>query len=51
MYKFTSGLLPPSLFNNFRFVKNIYPYPTRSSCSNNIALSQVKTELLKLYLS
>ena len=51
MYKFTSGLLPPSLINDFHFVKNIHPYPTRSSCSNNIALPQVKTEFFKRTIS
>ena len=51
MYKFVNGLLPPNLMNEFRFVRDIHTYPTRSSCNNNIVLPLVKTEFFKRALS
>ena len=51
MYKFVNGLLPPNLMNEFRFVRDIHTYPTRSSCNNNIVLPLVKTEFFKRTLS
>ena len=49
--QFVNGLLPPNLMNEFRFVRDIHTYPTRSSCNNNIVLPLVKTEFFKRTLS
>jgi hypothetical protein len=51
MYKFVNGLLPPSLQNEFEFVKHIHNYPTRSATSNNLSLPQPHTEKYKRNLS
>ena len=47
MFKFVNGLLPPTLKDQFTFVKDIHSFSTRSSFAEDIALPKCRTEFLK----
>ena len=47
MFKFVNGSLPPTLKDQFTFVKDIHSFSTRSSCAEDIALPKCRTEFLK----